>query len=209
ELSMAHLVRHPRVQAFAPDEGRFGLESLFEPIKLLGRGGTGQTWLCRDRRSGRSVALKLQQRPLPCSTLELAYNEIVVQAEVGYGSPHMCLLREVVLSPTHLALVLDHEAGGSCAEYVARAIGAVSGQELCVPEDEARFLFKQLIAGVEYMHALHVAHRDIKLDNTLLGADAAPWSLAALALWAREKKEAEEKHQAREEQADNGPTAEE
>lgn len=171
---MAHLVRHPRIHAFDNSEGRFGLESGYEAIKLLGRGGTGQTWLCVERRSGRKVALKLQQRPLPKHTLDLTYNEIVIQAEVGWGSPHMCTLREVVLTPSHLALVLDYESGGSLAEYVAAQIPKVSRLELCVEEEEARFMYRQLIAGVEYLHSLHVAHRDIKLDNSLLGGDRPP-----------------------------------
>lgn len=171
---MAHLVRHPRLNAFENVDGRFGLESGYEAVKLLGRGGTGQTWLCRDRRTGEEVALKLQQRPLPKHSLELTYNEIVIQAEVGAGSPHMTTLREVLLTPTHLAMVLEYAAGGSCAEYVATQIPRVSRLDLCVPEEAARFMFKQLAAGVEYLHALHVAHRDIKLDNSLLDGSSPP-----------------------------------
>lgn len=174
ELSMAHLVRHPRIHAFDNVEGRFGLESGYEAVRLLGRGGTGQTWLCRRRGTGEEVALKLQQRPLPKHTLDLTYNEVVIQAEVGWGSPHMCTLQEVMLTPTHLAMVLDYEAGGSCAEYVAAQIPKVARLELCVDEERARYMFRQLIAGVEYLHSLHVAHRDIKLDNSLMdGADPA------------------------------------
>ena len=44
---MKHLVRHPRIQPFEPTEGRFGLDGVYQPIRLLGRGGSGQTWLCR------------------------------------------------------------------------------------------------------------------------------------------------------------------
>lgn len=171
---MAHLVRHPRIHAFDNVEGRFGLESGYEAVRLLGRGGTGQTWLCRRRGTGEEVALKLQQRPLPKHTLDLTYNEVVIQAEVGWGSPHMCTLQEVMLTPSHLAMVLDYEAGGSCAEYVAAQIPKVARLELCVDEERARYMFRQLIAGVEYLHSLHVAHRDIKLDNSLMdGADPA------------------------------------
>ncbi len=41
--------------------GRFGLGDAYEPLKLLGRGGTGQTWLCREAASGKLYALKLQE----------------------------------------------------------------------------------------------------------------------------------------------------
>ena len=44
---MKHLVRHPRIQPFEA-VGQFGLDNVYQPIRLLGRGGSGQTWLCRS-----------------------------------------------------------------------------------------------------------------------------------------------------------------
>lgn len=41
-------------------------------------------------------------------------------------------------------------------------------------EDEARYFFQQLIAGVQYCHENGVAHRDLKLENTLLDDSPAP-----------------------------------
>lgn len=35
-------------------------------------------------------------------------------------------------------------------------------------EDGARWLFQQLIFGVDYIHRLNICNRDIKLDNILL-----------------------------------------
>ena len=42
------------------------------------------------------------------------------------------------------------------------------GVGLLMSEDEARYLFRQLVGAVDFMHRNHVAHRDLKLDNTLL-----------------------------------------
>ncbi|GAB4821080.1 hypothetical protein N2152v2_008126 [Parachlorella kessleri] len=167
ELSMKHLVRHPRIQPFEA-VGQFGLDNVYQPIRLLGRGGSGQTWLCRDKETRRLYALKMQQRPLPSNTVELTYNEITIQAQTGEGHINMCHIREVVLTPSHLALVLDYEAGGSVAEFVASRIPLVSKLDLCISEGLARFMFKQLVSGVDFLHKNHIAHRDIKLDNTLL-----------------------------------------
>jgi serine/threonine protein kinase len=42
-----------------------GLVSTHEAIKPLGKGGTGDTWLYKDRTTGELVAVKLMKRPLP------------------------------------------------------------------------------------------------------------------------------------------------
>ncbi|CAO2636494.1 MAP/microtubule affinity-regulating kinase 3 [Lemmus lemmus] len=39
----------------------------------------------------------------------------------------------------------------------------------CLEEEEAKPIFKQLASGVHYLHQRRIAHRDIKLENILLG----------------------------------------
>lgn len=49
-------------EASGPD---FGVGSFYTPIKHLGRGGTGDTWLFKDVQTGEAVAIKFIKRPLP------------------------------------------------------------------------------------------------------------------------------------------------
>jgi serine/threonine-protein kinase SRK2 len=71
-----------------------------------------------------------------------------------------------MLTPTHLAIVMEYAAGGELFERICNA-GRFS-------EDEARFFFQQLISGVSYCHSMQICHRDLKLENTLLDGSPAP-----------------------------------
>uniref|UniRef100_K3YSX4 non-specific serine/threonine protein kinase n=1 Tax=Setaria italica TaxID=4555 RepID=K3YSX4_SETIT len=73
---------------------------------------------------------------------------------------------QVVLTPTHLAIVMEYAAGGELFDRICSA-GRFS-------EDEARYFFQQLICGVSYCHFMQICHRDLKLENTLLDGSPAP-----------------------------------
>lgn len=73
---------------------------------------------------------------------------------------------QVVLTPTHLAIVMEYASGGELFERICNA-GRFS-------EDEARYFFQQLISGVSYCHSMQICHRDLKLENTLLDGSPAP-----------------------------------
>jgi serine/threonine-protein kinase SRK2 len=44
------------------------------------------------------------------------------------------------------------------------------------PENDARYFFQQIVCGIEYLHGDGVTHRDIKLENVLIG-DIKPGAL--------------------------------
>ena len=37
-----------------------------------------------------------------------------------------------------------------------------------ISEEEACFYFQQIISGIDYLHKLKIAHRDIKAENILI-----------------------------------------
>ncbi|KAI7747507.1 hypothetical protein M8C21_016709, partial [Ambrosia artemisiifolia] len=66
----------------------------------------------------------------------------------------------------NLAIVMEYVAGGELFDRICNARR--------FSEDEARFVFLQLISEVSYCHAMQVCYRDLKLENTLIDGSPAP-----------------------------------
>ena len=67
---------------------------------------------------------------------------------------------QVMLTRTHLVVIMEYASGGELFQYVQRS-GRLS-------EDAARFFFRQLITAVEFCHNSGIYHRDLKLENALI-----------------------------------------
>jgi serine/threonine protein kinase len=74
--------------------------------------------------------------------------------------PNVVKLFETFETGRHILLVMELCAGGDLLNYVRK--------RKKLEEQSAKYLFKQLIEGLGYLHARNVLHRDIKLDNILL-----------------------------------------
>eukprot|EP00898_Chlorokybus_atmophyticus_P004480 jgi/Chlat1/5032/Chrsp32S08952 len=134
----------------------------YEQVKDIGSGNFGVAKLARDKLTGELVAIKYIERGDKID--ENVQREIVNHRMLRH--PNIIRFKEVLLTPTHLAIVMEYAAGGELFERISAA-----GRFI---EDEARFFFQQLISGVEYCHAQQICHRDLKLENTLLDGSAAP-----------------------------------
>ncbi|KAL2348215.1 hypothetical protein Fmac_002215 [Flemingia macrophylla] len=138
------------------------MEERFETLKELGSGNFGVARLAKDKKTGDLVAIKYIERGKKIDAN--VQREIVNHRSLRH--PNIIKFKEVFLTPTHLAIILEYAAGGELFERICSA-GRLS-------EDEARFFFQQLISGVSYCHSMQICHRDLKLENTLLDGNPAP-----------------------------------
>uniref|UniRef100_A0A803PXD6 non-specific serine/threonine protein kinase n=1 Tax=Cannabis sativa TaxID=3483 RepID=A0A803PXD6_CANSA len=134
----------------------------YEVVKDLGAGNFGVARLLRHKETKELVAMKYIERGQKID--ENVAREIINHRSLRH--PNIIRFKEVVLTPTHLAIVMEYASGGELFERICNA-GRFS-------EDEARYFFQQLISGVNYCHSLQICHRDLKLENTLLDGSPAP-----------------------------------
>ncbi|CAA6663818.1 unnamed protein product [Spirodela intermedia] len=134
----------------------------YEVLRDIGSGNIGVARLMRHRVTKELVAMKYIERGRKID--ENVAREIINHRSLRH--PNIIRFKEVVLTPTHLAIVMEYAAGGELFERICSA-GRFS-------EDEARYFFQQLISGVSYCHHLQICHRDLKLENTLLDGNPAP-----------------------------------
>ena len=143
-------------------DGRYRAPEGASGAKVLGVGNFGTAKLMQSTRTGALVAIKYLERGEKID--ENVKRELVNHRLLTH--PNIVRFIEVMLTPTHLAIVMEYAAGGELFNRIASK-GKFS-------EDEARYFFQQLISGVAYCHAKGVAHRDLKLENTLLDGGAVP-----------------------------------
>ncbi|XP_028116106.1 serine/threonine-protein kinase SAPK3-like [Camellia sinensis] len=138
------------------------MEEKYEPLKEFGSGNFGVARLVRDKKTKELLAVKYIERGKKID--ENVQREIINHRSLRH--PNIVRFKEVLLTPTHLAIVMEYAAGGELFARICSA-GRFS-------EDEGRFFFQQLISGVRYCHSMEICHRDLKLENTLLDGSPTP-----------------------------------
>lgn len=131
------------------------LQERFEQIREVGSGNFGVARLMREKATGELVVLKFIERRSIDNNVEREIQNMRLLRH-----PHIIQFQEILLTPTHLAIVMEYAEGGELFDRIVQA-GRFT-------EPQARYYFQQLICGVEYCHRQGICHRDLKLENTLL-----------------------------------------
>lgn len=144
-------------------------ESAYEEVAHIGSGAFGTVYKARDRlHEGRFVALKkvrvpLSEEGIPTGTLReitflrqldaMQHPNVVRLLDICHGSR---LERELVLF-----LVFEH-VDQDLASFLERC------PEPGLDPQVLKWLLKQLLTGVEFLHSNRIVHRDLKPQNVLV-----------------------------------------
>ena len=132
----------------------------YEIESKLGEGGMGAVYKARDTRLGREVALKFLSHRLgnPDSVLRSRF-EVEARAAAALNHPNIAVIHAIEESDGEPFLVLEHVAGTSLRERIARGP---------LPLDEALRFARQVAAGLQAAHDRDIVHRDIKSSNLMV-----------------------------------------
>uniref|UniRef100_UPI00358EB7AE serine/threonine-protein kinase PAK 1-like n=1 Tax=Myxine glutinosa TaxID=7769 RepID=UPI00358EB7AE len=131
----------------------------YSQFEKIGQGASGTVFTTVDVATGCEVAVKqmnLQQQPKK----ELIINEILVMRE--NKQPNIVNYLDSYLVGKELWVVMEFLAGGSLTDVVTETV---------MDEGQIAAVCRECLQALEFLHANHVIHRDIKSDNVLLGLD--------------------------------------
>ena len=77
--------------------------------------------------------------------------------------PNVTKLYETFETAKEIYLIQEYVNGVSLYQYIK----SKSAKKI-LPEDQARFIFKQLCESIKYIHSRNIVHRDLKLENILI-----------------------------------------
>ncbi|NXE84179.1 DAPK2 kinase, partial [Cochlearius cochlearius] len=118
---------------------------------------------CRQRSTGAFYAakfVKMRRRRGSRLGLERAQVEREVAILRQLDHPNIMRLHDLFASRAEMVLVLELISGGELFDFIA--------EKEMLSEEEAIEFLGQILRGVEYLHAHHIAHFDLKPENIML-----------------------------------------
>lgn len=131
--------------------------------RVLGRGGMGTVWLCRDELLGRDVAVKRVGNLPGESTLHLARALREARSAAALNHRNVVAMYDAVEEGDRLWLVMEYMPSRALAEVVAA--------EGPLPPARVAAIGAQAADGLAAAHAGGTTHRDVKPSNLLVTSD--------------------------------------
>ena len=134
--------------------------SFYKYGRLIGKGAFGKVNLGLHILTGRIVAIKsFNKNNLKNERAKSKiYHEINLMKNLRHSS--VVKLLDTFETKNYILIVMENISGGDLLSFVKKRTKL--NEKIC------KFIFKQLLQAIKYIHTKNVIHRDIKLDNVLI-----------------------------------------
>uniref|UniRef100_A0A3B4X6Y1 non-specific serine/threonine protein kinase n=1 Tax=Seriola lalandi dorsalis TaxID=1841481 RepID=A0A3B4X6Y1_SERLL len=139
------------------------VEDFYEIGEELGSGQFAIVKQCREKSTGLQFAAKfIKKRQSIASSRGVRREEIEREVYIlqQIQHPNIVTLHDVYENRTDVVLILELVSGGELFDFLA--------QKESLSEEEATQFIKQILEGVNYLHARKIAHFDLKPENIML-----------------------------------------
>ncbi|KAJ5312234.1 hypothetical protein N7508_003064 [Penicillium antarcticum] len=134
-------------------------ETIYTKQTCIGGGSFGKVFKGVDRRTGESVAIKIIDVENAEDEVDDIIKEIAILSELK--SPYVTKYHGSYLKGSNLWIIMEFCSGGSCHGLLRPGV---------IHEEYIAIILRELLRGLDYLHADQKLHRDIKAANVLLSA---------------------------------------
>ena len=161
----------------------------YELIKPIGKGAAGQVWLARQKLSDVLYAIKI----IPRGRIQAVELEGVRHyRQRGISHPNLLRLEHMGETPEHVYYVMElaDDVTGSTRfdpqHYAPRTLTAELQRRRVMSPFEALIVARDLLEGLNHLHASGLMHRDVKPANVIHAKGK--WKLGDVGLVVRDDK---------------------
>jgi calcium/calmodulin-dependent protein kinase I len=147
-----YLVMNCRVMNFS----RTSILEAYEMGATIGQGSFAVVKLCKNRKTGEEVAIKIIEKK-NARAVEDLQKEAEVMAKIEH--PNVIRVYQIFENSTKCYMVQQYVSGGEMFDRII--------EKDHFSEVEAVSVLKQILEAVQYLHSCGVVHRDIKPENLL------------------------------------------
>ena len=132
--------------------------------RRIGQGAFGKVNLGLNVLTGRVVAIKSFKKT-PIEKFKHKMKKIQYETELmkRFNHKNITKILEVFNDEEYMLIIMEYINGGNLFSFVKK--------RRKLSEKMAKFLFRQIILGIQHIHSKNVVHRDIKLENILIDFD--------------------------------------